>query len=91
MWFIFGVGAIIFAVLNIICMFTKIDPKWFRFISLALTALTLCAFYAEDATRVLNKDWTGLADVVPTVSSYLWTCTMASIVINAITLFKRKK
>lgn len=45
---------------------------WFRFISLSLTALTLCAFYSADAKWVLNEDWSALMDVVPTLSKTLW-------------------
>ena len=52
MWILFGTGAIIFAVFNLIWTFqgkTK-TATWFRFISMALTALTLCAFYSDCAS-----------------------------------------
>ena len=88
MWFIFGVGAIITAGRNITWMAKGKDAKWFRFTSLSLTALTLCAFYSQDAVWVLHKDWSALEDVVPAMSRGLWVLTLISIALNSVSLMK---
>ena len=90
MWFVFGSGAIIAAVFNIIWTVKGKDAKWFRFISLSLTALTLCAFYSQGAVWVLHKDWGALEDVVPAMSRGIWKLTLISIALNSISLFKLK-
>ena len=92
MWILFGMGAIIFAVLNLIWTFQSRNKtvEWFRFISMALTALTLCAFYSDSASRVVAEDWSGLMDVIPTMSNALWICTIASIAINSVSLLAGK-
>lgn len=90
MWFVFGIGAIIAAGLNIIRTIEGKDAKCFRFISLSLTALTLCAFYCQNAVWVLRKDWSALEDVVPSVSVALLVLTLISIALNSISLLKRK-
>ncbi|MDY3110202.1 MAG: hypothetical protein SOW50_08805 [Lachnospiraceae bacterium] len=90
MWFAFGLGAIIAAGFNIIWTVKGKDAKWFRFISLSLTALTLCAFHSQDAVWVLHKDWSALEDVVPAMSRGLWVLTLISIALNSISLFKPK-
>ncbi len=90
MWIVLGVGAIIAAGLNLIWMANGKETKWFRFISLSLTALTLCAFYGGSAKWVLHEDWGALMDVVPTMSKALWGCTLISIVLNSISLFEKK-
>lgn len=93
MWLLFGISAIIFAVLNIIWTFNNKNKnvKWFKFISLSLTALTVCAFYADAAMRVTKEDWGGLMDIMPTMSKSLWFCVILSIVINSISLFRDKE
>lgn len=90
MWIILGIGAIIFALLNLLRIFTNKNAKWFRFISLSLTALTLWAFYNDSAVRVVNEDWSGLADIMPTTTKALLVCTIISILINSISLFREK-
>lgn len=67
------------------------NAKWFRFASLSLTALTLCGFYADGADIVVAEDWAGLMDIMPTMSKALWICTIISILINSISLFKGKE
>mgnify|MGYP003296156468 CR=1 FL=1 len=89
MWMIFGLCAIVAALLNLIFWLLEKEPKWFRFLSLSLTALTLCAMYSMDAQWVIKEDWSALMDVVPTMSRYLWGMVIASIAINSITLIKR--
>lgn len=90
LWFVFGMGAIIAAVLNIIWTIKGKDAKWFRFISISLTALTLCAFYSQGAVWVLHKDWGALEDVFPAMSRGIWKLTFISIALNSISLFKPK-
>ncbi len=90
MWLILGVGAIVFAILNVMRSVQNKEAKWFSYASLSLTALTLCAFYGAEASRVINEDWGGLMDIMPTMSAKLWACTVASILINSIALFKCK-
>ena len=89
MWLFFGVAAIITAILNVIWTLRHLDAKWFRFCSLAFTVFTLCAFYAQAAHWVLAEDWSALMDVLPSTSNALWFLTMASVVINSISLFKK--
>ena len=89
MWLFLGVAAIITAGLNLIWTIRDQDAKWFRFISLSLTALTLCAEYSLVEKWVLKEDWSALMDVVPGMSKTLWFLTIASILINSISLFKK--
>ncbi len=87
MWIVFGITAAVSAVLNIAWAAKDRDPKWFRFISLSATALTLCAFYGIDAKWVVKEDWIALMDVVPAMARNLWILTVLSVMINGITLF----
>ena len=89
MWLFLGVAAIITAALNIVWTMRNRDAKWFRFISLSLTALTLCAEYSLVEKWVLNEDWAALTDAVPGISKLLLVLTIASILINSISLFKK--
>lgn len=86
MWIIFGVSAIITALLNIINY--KEKANIFRFLSLSFTSLTVCAFYADGARRVVIEDWAGLMDTMPTISKALWVCVIISIMINSYSLIK---
>jgi len=89
MWILLGISAIITAMLNVISSVRNKETKWFRFISLSLTALTICAFYSLNKNWVLNEDWSALMDVVPATSAALWVLTISSILINSISLFKK--
>lgn len=89
MWLFLGVAAIITAVLNIVWTMRNQDAKWIGFISLSLTSLTLCAEYSLVEKWVLNEDWSALTDVVPSMSKVLLIFTIASILINSISLFKK--
>ena len=89
MWLLFGTGAILTAELNLICFLRKRECKWFRYASLSLTALTVCAIYCLDAGWVAAEDWSALMDVVPTMSKYLWMLVPCSILLNGITLFSK--
>lgn len=88
MWLLFGAGAIVLALFNVIWFLRKKNAKWFRFLSLSLTALTLCDFYRDGAVRVVREDWGGLMDIMPTLSQWLWFCTVVSILINSVSLFR---
>ena len=91
MWLVMGFGAIIFAILNLVWTSKQKNSKWFGFISLSLTALTVCAFYSDAAMRVINEDWGGLMDILPSMSKALWICVIISIVVNSIMLLGDKK
>ena len=90
MWIIFGVSAIIAAVFNVIWTIKGRDAKWFRFISISLTAFTVCAEYSLVNTWVKAGDMSALMDVVPGMTGALWICVTVSIVINSISLFRHK-
>ena len=90
MWMLLGIGAIVFAVLTVICVVRDKGAKWFSYISLSLTALTLCAFYSDGATRVANGDLAGLMDIMPVMSKILWVCTVVSILVNFTAFIKTK-
>lgn len=89
MWLFLGVAAMVTALLNIVWATRNKDAKWFRFISVSLTALTLCAEYSLVEKWVLKEDWSALMDVVPGMSKALWILTIASILINSISLFRK--
>lgn len=84
MWLIFGILAIIFAILNIFNFKKKSDI--FRFLSLSFTSLTVCAFYSDGASRLIIEDWAGLMDTMPTISNVLWILVVISILINSVSL-----
>ena len=89
MWLFWGITATIMAVFNIIWTLRGLDAKWFRFLSLSLTAFTLCAFYTQVYQWILVEDRSALYDVVPTTSKALWSLTIFSIAINSISLFNK--
>lgn len=100
LWFFFGISAIVMAACNLVSAFIfKRDPKWFRFCSLALTALTVCTFLIDIGHWVHRLDMgdvhigRDLIDVVIPGSKIFMTATLASILINVTTLipWKRKK
>lgn len=90
MWLFFGSGAIVLASLGIVWAVQDKKAKWFRFLSMSFTALTICAFYSDGASMVVKEDWSALMDIMPTVSKALWVCTIASIVVNSISLLGEK-
>ena len=89
MWMFFAVGAVVMAILNL-CQYMRRKPaKWFRFLSLALTALTLCSFYSQVGVWIAAGDWAAMEDVVPFMSKALWVVVSASVVVNGISLFEK--
>ncbi len=91
MWLFFGIGAILCAVMNGLRAHQNRNADWFRFASMALTALTVCAFYSDAAVRVVHEDWNGLVDILPTMGKFLWICVGVSILINSVSLFKKSR
>ena len=89
MWLLFGVAAIITAILNVIWTIQRREAKWFRFISLSCTAFTLCAYYSLAKHWVLTNASDQLSDVMPTLSKVFWILTIASVIINSISLFAK--
>lgn len=89
MWLVFGVGGAAFAFINLAK--PGKHRETFRWASLSLTALALCAFYADGAARVLKEDWGGLMNTMPTLSRALWILTAASILINGVDLFNASR
>lgn len=87
MCLLFGVIAIFTAILNVIWTIKHRDAKWFRYSSLSFTALTLCAYYTLAKQWVLTNAADQLLDVMPTLSNVLWFLTIASIIINGVSLF----
>jgi uncharacterized membrane protein len=87
MWIFFGITAVFAALLNLVWTFLQWDAKWFRFISMTLTAFTVCSFYADAARWVLSEDWDALRDVLPITADMLWILTIASVLLNSISLF----
>ena len=89
MWLFFGMVAIITAILNVIWTIRQREAKWFRFFSLTFTVFTVCSFYAQAAQWVLREDWGALTDVLPYTSNVLWFLTVASVIMNSISLFQK--
>ncbi|MGY3755953.1 hypothetical protein ACWOAQ_04800 [Helcococcus kunzii] len=90
MWIAFGIISIIFAILNVLYTLQNKEAEWFRFLSISFTALTVCSFYAVSAEFVEKENWAGLMDTMPTMSIALWICGVLSIVINSISIIKKK-
>lgn len=90
MWLFLGILACIATVLNVYFSFLDKNAKYFRFAALALTALTMCSVYSAEAMRVVEADWEGLLDTMPTMSKGLWICVILSIILNSISLFREK-
>ena len=91
MWLIFGIGAFVFALLNVITAIKNKNAELYRFLSLSLTALTVCAFYFDGASRVIKEDWGGLMDIMPTMSKALWLLVILSIAVNSVSILKYKR
>lgn len=90
MFIITGIGAIVFAILGLVRLRQNKDAKLFSYISLALTVLTIMAFYQGASNYVLKEDWSALMDVVPSTAGVLWICAIGSIIINSLPLFKKQ-
>ena len=91
MWLLFGLLAILFAVLNVIWTLNHREAKWFRYCSLSFTILTLCAEYNQVSQWVVKEDWSALQDVIPYTSDGICGLAIASILINSVSLFRKNK
>ena len=91
MWLAFGILAVIFAILNLVFAFRGKEAKYFRFMSMALTILTLWVALKEELNLFFIKDFTALEDTAPTLINGLFVCAAGSIIINSVSLFKEKK
>ena len=91
MWLLFGIIAIIAAIMNVVWTIRHREAEWFLYISLSFTALTLCAFYSMAKQWVLTSAADQLLDVMPTLSYVLWILTIASVLLNGICLLVRTK
>ena len=67
MWLLLGGGAVLFAVINLVFSLQSKSSRWYGFISLSLTALTVCAFYSDGAMRVIHEDRGELMDIKPPI------------------------
>lgn len=90
MFLVLGILAIVTAIGTVILGMNGKDAEVLRFISVSLTALTVCAFYQLDAQYVVREDWSALMDVTPTGVTMCWIGTVASILINSISFFVKK-
>lgn len=91
MWMVFGILAVIFAILNLVFSFKGKDARYFRFISMALTILTLWIAFNDELNLFFIKDFAALEDTAPTLTKGLFVCSVGSIVINSISLFREKR
>lgn len=82
----FGITAVVAAILNVIWTLRNRGAKFFSYISLSFTALTLCSYYSLAKHWVLTHAADQLLDVMPTLSDVLWFLTIASIMLNGICL-----
>ena len=90
MWLVFGIAAVITAMLDVVWMLRKRRAKWFRFASLSFTAFTLCSFLTKVNGWVIREDWSALMDVLPAASEMMWVLTFASVAVNSICAFMDK-
>jgi len=91
MFLVLGTLAIVTAIGTVILGLNGKNPEVLRFISVSLTALTVCASYQLDAQYVAREDWSALMDVTPTGVTLCWIGTVVSILINGISFFIKKK
>lgn len=84
MWLVFGIVAVITAILNVVWTLRKREAKWLRFASLSFTAFMLCSFLTKVNGWVISEDWSALMDVLPSASGMMWVLTLASVAVNGI-------
>ena len=87
----FGIFAIMAAIVSIAVKIRGGDNKKFSYASVCLTALTMAFFYKEAVRSVVEKDISGLEDVVVPIANPLMYLVIASIVINTLALVDFKK
>ena len=89
MWIFSGAIAIIMAIINIYRYIKRKPTKWFRFLSLAMMAFTVCFFYGDVSKWANAGDWSAIIDVVPVMAKALWILVVSSVFINGISLFEK--
>lgn len=87
----FGILAIMAAIVSIAVKIRGGDNKKYSYASVCLTALTMAFFYKDAVRRVVEKDISGLEDVVVPIANPLMYLVIASIVINTLALVDFKK
>nr|WP_075573993.1 hypothetical protein [Ezakiella massiliensis] len=87
----FGIFAIMAAIVSIAVKIRGGDNKKYSYASVCLTALTMAFFYKDAARMVVEKNFSGLEDVVVTIANPLMFLVIASIVINTLALVDFKK
>ena len=87
----FGIFAIMAAIVSIAVKIRGGDNKKYSYASVCLTALTMAFFYKDAVRRVVEKDISGLEDVVVPIANPLMFLVIASIVINTLALVDFKK
>lgn len=90
MWLLFGISAVITAMLNVVWTLRKHNAKWLRFASSSFTAFTLCFFLSKVSGWVIREDRSALMDVLPAASGLMWVLTLASVAVNGICAFMDK-
>lgn len=87
----FGILAIMATIVSIALKIRGDDNKKYSYVSVCLTALTMAFFYKDAARMVVEKNFSGLEDVVVTIANPLMYLVIASIVINTLALVDFKK
>ncbi|WP_099950238.1 hypothetical protein [Ezakiella peruensis] len=87
----FGIFAIMAAIVSIALKIRGGDNKKYSYASVCLTALTMAFFYKDAVRRVVEKDISGLEDVVVPIANPLMFLVIASIVINTLAIVDFKK
>lgn len=90
MGIIFGLIAIFFATKNVLAWSRGLDSSRDCFLSMAFTCLAIFSFYNMGANFLIKEDIAGALDVIPTIRGTLLVCTLGSILVNGLTLFKKK-
>lgn len=68
----FALGALLFALINLIAFYKRKSTKWPRFISMAFMTVTVSSFYLESTRKVVLKEWASLTDTMPTINRILY-------------------
>lgn len=82
MWFILGLIAIGLTLTNLVLYKIGKDYKLAMACALSFTALTVNSFYTLVERWVLNRDWSALDDVVPSINKPLFILIGISIGLN---------
>lgn len=89
MWIILGILALLFLILGFLINDKK--ALIFIFLSLSFTILTIGFLYSMETSRLLEKDISGMLDLMPTMTKIIWIGSFLSIILNGISLYKNTK